>query len=76
MTIEITSPEVQTLLRQRMEAGGFQTAEDLIREVLLSSPQESRTGAALIQALQACPFPEVGFEVAQVPSPLTRDIDW
>jgi hypothetical protein len=36
MTIEITSPDVEALIRQRMEAGLFKTPEDLIREVLKS----------------------------------------
>ncbi len=40
MIIEITSPSVEALIRQRMEAGSFKTPEDLIREVLKSSPDE------------------------------------
>jgi Arc/MetJ-type ribon-helix-helix transcriptional regulator len=40
MTIEITSPDVEALIRQRMEAGSFKSPEDLIREVLKSSPGE------------------------------------
>lgn len=40
MTIEITSPDVEALIRQRMEAGSFKSPEDLIREMLKSSPDE------------------------------------
>jgi hypothetical protein len=40
MTIEITSPDVEALIRQRMEAGSFKSPEDLIREVLKSSDNE------------------------------------
>ncbi len=43
MTIEITSPEVEALIRQRMEGGSFKTPEDLIREVL-KSPDEQTIG--------------------------------
>jgi hypothetical protein len=34
MTIEITRPEVQALIHQRLEAGGFATPEDVIFEAL------------------------------------------
>ncbi len=44
MTIEITSPDVEALIRQRMEAGSFKTPEDLIRAVLRSSPGEETLG--------------------------------
>jgi hypothetical protein len=40
MTIEITSPEVEALIRRRMEAGSNESPEDLIREVLTTSPGE------------------------------------
>ncbi len=40
MTIEITSPDVESLIRQRMEAGSFKTPEDLIRDLLRPSPDE------------------------------------
>ena len=53
MTIEITSPDVEALIRQRMEAGSFKSPEDLIREVLKSSESDLRTGAALVEAMQA-----------------------
>jgi hypothetical protein len=46
MTIEITNPDVEALIRQRMEAGSFKTPEDLIREVLQSSPDEKTLGLA------------------------------
>ena len=54
MTIEITSPNVEALIQQHMQAGAFKTPEDLIRVVLRSSASETRTGADLIAALQAC----------------------
>ena len=74
MTIEITSPDLESLIRQRMEAGFFKTAEDLIREVLKSSEPDTRTGAALIEAMQACPYPDVDIAPPRVPSPVVRDV--
>lgn len=59
MTIEITSPEVEALIRQHMHAGAFKSPEELIRAALRSSVPDNRTGADLIAAMQACPYPEV-----------------
>lgn len=70
MSIEITSPEVQALIRQRMQAGSFLSAEDLLLDMLRSpSPEETRTGADLIAALRACRYPEVDIEPQRVLSP-------
>lgn len=75
MTIEITSPEVEALIRQRMQAGSFGSAEDLLREVLRSSAMpERRTGADLIAAMRACPHPEADIEPPRVLSPLVRHV--
>lgn len=74
MTIEITSPDVEALIRQRMLAGSFKTAEDLIRAALRAQGPDTRTGADLIAAMQACPYPEVDIEPSRVPSPLMRDV--
>ena len=74
MTIEITSPDVEALIQQHMQAGAFKTPEDLIRVVLRFSVPETRTGADLVAALQACPYPEVDIEPARVLSPVVRDI--
>jgi len=74
MTIEITNPDVEALILQRMNAGFFKTPEDLIREVLQSSEPDTRTGAALIEAMQACPYPEVDIAPPRVLSPVVRDV--
>ena len=66
--------EDRPLVRKRMQVGSFKTAEDLIREVLRSSEPDTRTGAALIAAMQACPYPEVDIEPSRVPSPLVRNV--
>jgi len=38
MTIEITKPEVEALITQRLQSGVFQDAEDVILQALKSSP--------------------------------------
>ena len=74
MTIEITNPEVEALIQQRMRAGSFKSPEDLIRAALSSNEPDLRTGAELIAAMQACPYPEVDIEPLRVPSPLVREV--
>lgn len=74
MTIEITSPDLEALIQQRMQAGAFKSPEDLIRAALRSSGPDARTGADLIAALQACPYPEVDIEPSRVLSPVVRDV--
>lgn len=74
MTIEITSPDLEALIQQRMQAGAFKSPEDLIRVALRSAPADTRTGADLIAAMQACPHPEVEIETSRVPSPRLRDV--
>ncbi len=74
MTIEITSPDVEALIQQRMQAGAFKSPEDLIRAALRFSGPDAKTGADLIAALQECPYPEVDIEPSRVPSPLARGV--
>jgi hypothetical protein len=38
MTIEITKPEVEALINQRLRSGGFKDAEDVVWQALQSSP--------------------------------------
>jgi hypothetical protein len=38
MTIQITKPEVEALINQRLESGAFKDAEDVILQALQSSP--------------------------------------
>ena len=37
MTIQITRPEVEALINQRLQSGGFTDAEDVVLQALLSS---------------------------------------
>ena len=38
MIIEIHKPELESLIRERMESGGFQDVEDVLMQALRSSP--------------------------------------
>jgi hypothetical protein len=43
MTIEITRPEVEALINQRLQSGGFKDAEDVVFQALQSSPPNAAT---------------------------------
>jgi hypothetical protein len=43
MTIQITKPEIEALIRQRLQSGAFKDAEDVIMQALQSSPQKPPT---------------------------------
>ena len=38
MTIQITNPQVEALINQRLQTGGFKDAEDVVFQALQSSP--------------------------------------
>lgn len=38
MTIQITSPEVEALINQRLQSGAFRDVEDVIPQALQTSP--------------------------------------
>ncbi|MGA3025573.1 MAG: hypothetical protein ABSF98_12445 [Bryobacteraceae bacterium] len=38
MTIQITRPELEALINQRLQSGAFRNAEDVILQALQSSP--------------------------------------
>jgi hypothetical protein len=41
MTIQITKPEVEALINQRLRTGGFKDAEDVVWQALQRSPPEA-----------------------------------
>lgn len=73
MTIEITKPEVEALILQRMKTGTFVSPEDVILHALRTSAPETRTGAALIAAMQASPHKDIEIEPSRGPMPV-RDV--
>ncbi|MDX2268327.1 MAG: hypothetical protein NW208_09485 [Bryobacter sp.] len=75
VTIEITNPEVVALIREPMQAGSFNSPEELLRELLrYPTTFQPRTGADLIAAMRACPYPEVDIEPDRVLSPRVRNV--
>jgi hypothetical protein len=71
MTIEIQKPELEALILERMQKGGFASIEDALMQALEASPvvaehhgksRDRRTGADLIAALQASPYRELDIE--------------
>ena len=75
MTIEIQKPELEALILERMQKGGFASIEDTLMQALEASPivaepqaksLDRRTGADLIAALQASPYREMDIEPQRV----------
>ncbi|MGA2652220.1 MAG: hypothetical protein ABSF28_16930 [Terracidiphilus sp.] len=71
MMIEIQKPELEALILDRMQKGGFASIEDALMQALEASPmvaehpvksRDQRTGADLIAALQASPYRELDIE--------------
>lgn len=73
MTIEITKPEVEALIQQRLRSGSFQSTEDVILHALRSSEPYPRTGVDLIHALQASPDRDIDLEPSRERMPV-RDV--
>jgi len=73
MTIEISKPELEALIRERMNTGAFQSIEDVLIQALNSpffashpSPDSvTRTGAELVAAMQASPYKDIEIEPAR-----------
>jgi hypothetical protein len=51
MTIQITKPEVEALINQRLQSGGFTDAEDVVFQALLSSSTKPAASAETEPAL-------------------------
>ena len=87
MTIEIHTPELEALIRQRMERGAFQSVEDALLQALMASPlpteQDAQlssgtlgpTGADLVAAMQASPYKEISLEPTRDRLPV-RDVEF
>ena len=73
MTIEITKPEIEALISQRIRSGAFASPEDVILDALQSTVSRARTGAELVAAIQASPCRELEIEPERYPLPV-RDV--
>lgn len=73
MIIEITKPEVESMIAQRLQSGAFRDAEEVILDALRSSGPRRLTGADLVSAIQKPPFREIEIEPSRERSPV-RDV--
>ena len=80
MTIEIHEPELEAMIQRRLDSGQYKDVEDVLRQAL-QQKQNARvidskgfSGAELIAAFQACPWPEVDIEPERHYAP-ARDVD-
>lgn len=69
MTIEITRPEVEALIRRRLQSGAFSDVEDVLLDALRSA-EAADTGKAarfanLSDLLLNSPFSEAGLDLTQ-----------
>jgi Arc/MetJ-type ribon-helix-helix transcriptional regulator len=73
-TIQITRPELEALIEQRLRSGPYANVEELILDALRSSAPRERTGADLIAAMKESPFREIDIEpLPGIPMPI-RDV--
>lgn len=52
MIIQITSPEVEALIKRRLETGAYKNAEDVILEALKSSEPQNADGRDRREAIE------------------------
>ena len=65
MTIQITRPELEALIEQRLQSGAFTDVEDLILHALRLSDPLFRTGAEFAAVMQSSPFRDTEIEPAR-----------
>lgn len=70
MTIEITKPEIEAMIQQRIRSSGHSDPQEVILEALRASEGPRRTGADLIAAIQSSPHREIDLEVPSVVLPV------
>jgi hypothetical protein len=79
MNIEIHQPELENLIRQRMNSGVFQSVEDvLLHDLTIAAAAEAndkQTGADLVAAMQACPIKDINLEPERYPMSV-RDVSF
>jgi hypothetical protein len=79
MNLEIREPELVQRVTERIQTGQFHDVDELLTKALDAldekaplpmspvSAQAKKTGAAILAALQACPYPEVDLTPPRVP---------
>ena len=79
MTIEIHQPRLEALIEQRMASGNFQTVEDLLLQMLETSPSDDLDSEpagrkSLAQLFAESPFRGMDIEFPRDNSPM-RPLD-
>ena len=86
MSIEIHTPELKQRVLHEIQSRQLHDVEELVTKALDAldekaplpavpvSTQTKKTGAAILAALQACPYPEIDLTPPRVPI-FVRDID-
>lgn len=77
MTIQITKPEVEALINERLRSGAFKDAEDVILRALQASPgTESQTDAPPAKNIEELFAPLRGLNLVFARNPSTgRPVD-
>jgi len=75
MNLEITRPEVEFLIQQSLQRGGFADAEDVILRALQLLAADPATGAELVAVMQASPHKEIELAPARFRLPV-REISF
>ena len=75
MYIEVTKPELETLIQRCLETGAFADAEDVILHALRCMAASNATGAELVAVVQSSPYKEIDIEPPRDRLPV-RDISF
>lgn len=81
MNLEIHDPELAERVNAHIQTGRFHDADELLEKALDALDERTdaatatkKTGAAILAALQACPYPEIDLTPPRVPI-FVRDIE-
>lgn len=83
MNLEIHKPELAQRVQAQIQSGHFNDVDELLEKALdalegrtsAASARDTRTGAALIAALQASPYRELDIEPPRVRLANIRDVE-
>ena len=83
MNLEIHKPELAQRVQAQIQSGHFNDVDELLEKALdaldertsAASARDTRTGAALIAALQASPYRELDIEPPRVHLANVRDVE-
>jgi Arc/MetJ-type ribon-helix-helix transcriptional regulator len=82
MTMEIHNPELERRVREALDRGRFHDFAEMLTKALAALPdgrpaagqRETRTGTALVEAMQASPYKEIELGPKRYRLPV-RDVD-